>query len=135
MRSAEQSPIEGYSPTHLTFAGMSQAVRSGDFVMLSGQVALDDAGKVSTDDPYEQAVQSLRNIEAALALAGAGPDRITKLVCYLVDADHYPAYSRAKATVFPGIEPAGTTVVVSALLDPRMLIEVEAWAYLGDATR
>ena len=121
----------GFDPEHLRFAGMSQAVRGGDFVVLSGQVALDGSAQVSTDDPYEQAVQCLENIRLALAEAGARPEQITKLVCYLTDAAHFPAYARAKAQLFPGSAPASTTVVVAALLDPRMLIEVEAWAYVG----
>ncbi len=122
---------QGFNPEHLQFAGMSQAVRSGDLVMLSGQVALDANGQIVSDDPLEQARQCLTNIGLALDLAGATFEQVTKLVCYLTDAAHFPAYSKAKGELFPGTAPASTTVVVSALLDPRMLMEVEAWAYVG----
>ncbi|GAA1510666.1 RidA family protein [Nocardioides humi] len=127
--------MRGYNPPHLRFDGMSQAVRSGDFVVLSGQVALDASAKIATDDPYEQAQQCFENIRLALAEADATLAQVTKLVCYLTDPAHFPSYSKAKGEVFPvDGAPASTTVVVSALLDPRMLLEVEAWAYVGDGS-
>jgi len=126
--------VRGFNPPHLRFDGMSQAVRSGDFVVLSGQVALDASAQIATDDPYEQARQCFENIGLALAEAGATLAQVTKLVCYLTDAAHFPSYSKAKGETFPLADaPASTTVVVSALLDPRMLLEVEAWAYVGTA--
>lgn len=130
--SAEQVAAGGFSPPHLDFAGMSQAVRVGPFVQVSGQVALDPAGVVATDDPYEQAVQCFDNLELCLGAAGSSLAEVTKLVTYLVDATHYEAYARAKRARFTGTPPASTTVVVSALLDPRMLMEVEAWAYTSE---
>jgi enamine deaminase RidA (YjgF/YER057c/UK114 family) len=108
---------------------MSQAVRCGPFVQVSGQVALDHAGEIVTDDPYQQAVQCFDNLELCLGAAGSSLAEVTKLVTYLVDATHYDAYARAKRARFTGTAPASTTVIVSALLDPRMLMEVEAWAY------
>lgn len=121
----------GYNPAHLVFPGMSQAVRCGPFVQVSGQVALGSAGEIVSDDPYEQALQCFENVELALAAAGSSMAEVTKLVTYLVDATHFGAYARAKHARFPGSAPASTTVVVAELLDPRMLIEVEAWAYTG----
>ena len=124
--------MRGFNPPHLRFDGMSQAVRSGDFVVLSGQVAFDASARITTDDPYEQARQCFANISLALGEAGATLSQVTKLVCYLTDATHFLSYSKAKGEVFPVADaPASTTVVVSALLDPRMLLEVEAWAYVG----
>lgn len=121
----------GFNPPHLVFPGMSQAVRCGPFVQVSGQVALGSTGEIVSDDPYEQALQCFENIELALAAAGSSLTEVTKLVTYLVDVDHFEAYARAKHARFPGGAPASTTVVVRELLGPRMLMEVEAWAYTG----
>jgi enamine deaminase RidA (YjgF/YER057c/UK114 family) len=122
----------GFNPPHLVFPGMSQAVRCGPFVQVSGQVALGLTGEIVSDDPYEQALQCFENLELSLAAAGSSLAEVTKLVTYLVDVTHYEAYARAKHARFTGKPPASTTVVVSTLLDPRMLLEVEAWAYTGE---
>lgn len=122
----------GYSPPHLTFPGMSQAVRSGDLICLSGQVGLGADGKVVSADPAAQAEQCFANIDAALRLAGADVADVVKLVCYLTDAQDFGAYAAARARLFGGHEPAGTTVVVAGLLDPAMLMEVEAWAVVAE---
>lgn len=121
----------GFNPAHLVFPGMSQAVRCGPFVQVSGQVALGSSGEIVSDDPYEQALQCFENVELALTAAGSSLADVTKLVTYLVDVTHFEAYARAKHARFPGSAPASTTVVVRELLDPRMLMEVEAWAYDG----
>lgn len=129
--SAVEGADGGYNPSHLVFPGMSQAVRCGPFVQVSGQVALGLSGEIVSDDPYEQALQCFENLELSLAAAGSSLSDVTKLVTYLVDVTHFEAYARAKHARFPGGKPASTTIVVSALLDPRMLLEVEAWAYTG----
>ncbi|WP_164877626.1 RidA family protein [Prescottella agglutinans] len=107
---------------------MSQAVRCGELVLVSGQVALGEHGHVISADPREQAEQCLANLESALQLAGAGVRDVVKLVCYLTDASQFGAYSAARAQRFGDLAPTGTTVVVAGLLDPAMLMEVEAWA-------
>ncbi len=113
----------------LAFAGMSQAVRDGNLVVVSGQVALDAAGEVVGEgDPAAQAEQALANLEAALAAAGARNEDVVKLTCFLCDAAGYGAYAEAKNRRFEATAPASTCVVVSALLDPRLLLEVEALA-------
>jgi enamine deaminase RidA (YjgF/YER057c/UK114 family) len=128
---AVESADGGYNPSHLVFPGMSQAVRCGPFVQVSGQVALGLGGEIVSDDPYEQALQCFENLELSLAAAGSSLTEVTKLVTYLVDVTHYEAYARAKHARFTGSPPASTTIVVATLLDPRMLLEVEAWAYTG----
>jgi enamine deaminase RidA (YjgF/YER057c/UK114 family) len=116
----------------LAFAGMSQAVRDGDLVVVSGQVALDSNGEVVGEGDWEaQAEQALANLEAALAAAGATPADAVKLTCFLTDAAGYAAYSAAKNRRFEAAAPASTCVVVAALLDPRLLLEVEAIAVVG----
>ncbi|MGF7124732.1 RidA family protein [Rhodococcus sp. TAF43] len=126
---SESSGVQrGFSPPHLTFAGMSQSVRCGGLVLVSGQVALGDDGTVVSDDPRDQAEQCFANIESALSLAGARVSDVVKLVCYLTDASYFGAYSDARAKCLGDNSPAGTAVVVASLLDPAMLMEVEAWA-------
>jgi 2-iminobutanoate/2-iminopropanoate deaminase len=116
----------------LSFAGMSQAVRHGDVVHVSGQVALDARAElVGEGDAAAQAEQVLANVEAALAAAGAGPADLVKLTCFLTDPAHYPAYAAAKQSRYGTVAPASTCVVVSALLDPRFLLEVEAVAVVS----
>jgi len=113
----------------LTFSGLSQAVRAGDLVVLSGQVALDDEGElVGPGDASAQAAQVFRNIDRLLELAGASHSDVVKLTCYLTDAAAYPAYAQEKLERFPAAGPAGTALVVGALMDPRFLMEVEAIA-------
>ena len=115
----------------LTFPGMSQATVSGNVISISGQVALDASGHLVGDgDPLVQAEQCLLNIEALIELAGATLADIVKLTCFITSADTYPAYAKAKLARFPVDAPAGTCVVVAALLDPRFLLEVEALAVL-----
>jgi enamine deaminase RidA (YjgF/YER057c/UK114 family) len=115
----------------LTFPGMAQAVRAGDTIVLSGQVAFDDAGElVGAGDPVAQAEQCFRNIERLLEQAGASLTDVVKLTCFLADVSAYAGYAEAKLRRFPGDGPAGTAVVVAQLLDDRLLMEVEAMAVL-----
>ncbi|WP_430330955.1 RidA family protein [Rhodococcus sp. ACT016] len=132
---AQRAVYRGFNPPHLTFPGMSQVVRSGELVVVSGQVALGDDGHVVSDEPHEQAEQCFANLEAALCLAGATVSDVVKLVCYLTDASHFGAYSSARARRFGDLAPTGTTVVVAGLLDPAMLMEVEAWAVVRPSER
>jgi enamine deaminase RidA (YjgF/YER057c/UK114 family) len=116
----------------LTFPAMSQAVRAGELLVLAGQVALDEDGNlVGPGDPVAQAEQCFRNIEQLLELGGASLRDVVKLTCFLSDKSVYPAYAAAKQTRFSSDAPAGTAVVVSALLDERFLLEVEAIAVIG----
>lgn len=113
----------------LAFPGMSQAVRDGDLVLVSGQVALDADGEVVGENDWEaQAEQTLANLSAALAAAGARDDDVLKLTCFLTDPAGYSAYAAAKNRRFESTAPASTCVIVTALLDPRLLLEVEAIA-------
>lgn len=116
---------------HLQFDSMAQAVRAGNLVTISGQVALGPDGLVGEGDARAQAEQVLDNIEDLVAAAGGSSQDLVKLTCYLVDAADYPAYAAAKAARFTDVTPAGTCVVVKELLDPRFLIEVEALAVIA----
>jgi 2-iminobutanoate/2-iminopropanoate deaminase len=116
------------------FPGMSHAVRAGRLILLSGQVSLDASGAVIGEgDPLAQVRQCFRNIEAVLRAGGCALDAVVKLTCYLTDPATYPAYASVKAELFARRPPAGTVVVVGALLDPRFLLEVEATAVLAES--
>ena len=109
--------------------GFSRAVRAGDTVYVSGTVAWGDDGKLAGEgDVYAQARQTLRNIEAALAEAGASLRDVVRTRVYLTDIDRWEEAARAHAEAFRDVKPASTMVEVSRLAEPAMLVEIEAVA-------
>jgi 2-iminobutanoate/2-iminopropanoate deaminase len=125
------SDIRRFDPPGMRFPGMSQAVRCGEWVTVSGQVALKDGQVVGAGDAAAQARQCFANIEAALAAAGASLSDIVSLRCYLTDKSAYEGYADIKSMLFKDESPASTTVIISALLIPALLMEVEAVAWMG----
>lgn len=116
----------------LPLTGSSWAGAGSGLVVTAGQVAFDAAGElVGEGDPAAQAAQALANLDSVLRAADSGPERVLQLRCYLTDADAYPHYAEARARWLGDHAPAGTVVIVAGLLDPRLLIEVEAVALLG----
>jgi 2-iminobutanoate/2-iminopropanoate deaminase len=115
--------------TERTAANMSQGVRAGSLVAVSGQVAFDEDGQlVGHGDVVLQAQQCFRNIAAVLAAAGATLDDVVKLTTFLVDGADAARYLEVRAATFPTDPPASTTVIVAGLLVPGLLIEIEAIA-------
>jgi enamine deaminase RidA (YjgF/YER057c/UK114 family) len=113
--------------------GFSAAVRAGDLVYVAGTTSVDvEGGVVGGGDPYAQAAEALRKIGAALARVGASLAHVVQTRMYLTRASDWEAVGRAHGEVFAASAPAATMVVVAGLLDPRMLVEIEAVAYLGD---
>lgn len=118
---AKWEPIVGYS----------RAIKVGNRIYVTGTTALDDDGElVAIGDAYGQAKQCLLNIEKALKRLGAGFEHVVRTRMFVTDISRWEEYGRAHGEVFSDIMPATSMVEVSALIDPRMLIEIEADAEL-----
>ena len=108
--------------------GFSRAVRVGEHVHVSGTAPIG----IESDDPYVQTRRCLEIIVAALAEAGARPEDVVRTRIYATRAEDYEEVARAHGEVFGEIRPASTYVLVSGLLDPGWVVELEADAIVPE---
>jgi enamine deaminase RidA (YjgF/YER057c/UK114 family) len=111
--------------------GYSRAVRVGNWVSVAGTTAAaPGGGAVGGDDVAAQAREALRRIAAALAQVGAGLQDVVRTRMFVTDISRWEEVGRAHGEVFGSIRPATSMVEVSALIDPALLVEIEADAVL-----
>lgn len=111
--------------------GYSRAVRVGTRIYVTGTTATDEnSNVVGIGDAYAQTVQTIKNIERALIELGVGLENVVRTRMFVTDISRWEEYGRAHGEFFGEILPATTMVEVSALINPEMLIEIEADAEL-----
>jgi enamine deaminase RidA (YjgF/YER057c/UK114 family) len=130
---ADRQLISSGSPYEPVF-GYSRAVRARNQVFVSGTVAWADDGTLAgEDDMYTQTRQAIRNIERALQQGGASLADVVRTRVYVTDMSRFEDVARAHGEAFGDIRPASTVVEVKALVDPAMLVEIEADAVIRSA--
>ncbi len=116
-----------------TKVGYSRAVRVGRFIAVSGSAAIDEQGElVGEGDMYAQAKQCIEVVATALERAGASLSDVVRTRIFVTDIERWDEAGRAHQEAFGDVMPATSMVEVVRLIDPRMLVEIEADAVVGD---
>jgi enamine deaminase RidA (YjgF/YER057c/UK114 family) len=109
--------------------GYSRAVAAGDFIFVSGCTSVDGAEFVHEGDAFAQTARAIANVSTALEGLGSGLAEVVRTRIYVTDMTRWEEYGRAHGEAFAGVWPATSMIQVAGLIDPRMLVEVEAIAY------
>ncbi len=109
--------------------GYSRAVAAGDHIWVTGCTSIVDGEVVHEGDPYAQTAQAIANVRWALQQLGADLPDVVRTRIFVTDISRWEEYGRAHGEAFRDVMPATTMVEVSRLIDPRMLVEVEAVAH------
>ena len=125
----ERKNISSRTPWEKLY-GYSRAVRIGNLVEVAGTVAADENGQIFGETVYEQTRFILAKIEFALEAAGASLEDVVRTRWFLTDISQVGEAGRAHGEVFGEICPAATAVEIGALIDPLMLVEIEATAMI-----
>jgi len=114
--------------------GYSRAVRVGTHIYVSGTISLGDNGRiVGSGNPYQQTIQIFKNIEKAIQKAGGSIRDVVRTRMYVTNIEHWEEVGRAHSEYFLAIKPATTMVEVSKLIEPEILVEIEALAIVNSA--
>lgn len=112
---------------------LSQGMRVGELLFVSGQVGIDEAGElVSLDDFDAQADQAFRNLSRVLEAGGSSLDRVVKVTIFLTDMTNFPKIVELRRRWFTPPYPADTIVEVRSLYRPEVKLEIEAIAVAAD---
>lgn len=112
--------------------GYSRAVQVGRTIHVAGTTGLDADGKPAAGGMYGQSKQALANIVAALRQLGAGPEHVVRTRIFVTDISQWEEVGRAHGEIFAEIRPASTMLEITRLIDPALMVEIEADALLPE---